>query len=377
MKKVLKGLLWFIVLVVIGFSAYALISGKTFLFNAVRYNFANIDDYKKFPNNTVAIGVPQPWKEAADYNKISYPDTLNQLLEDLHTVGLLMIRNNEVIFEKYWSGYNDSSLSGSFSMAKSITSLLIGVALKEGTIKSLEEPVGNYIPEFNVGDKKAVRIVDLLTMSSGTDWNESYMNLFSVTSEIYYGDDAYATANKVNMIQKPGTLHNYKSGDTQLLGLLLEKATGKSLSEYASEKLWQPMGAEHPALWSTDKPNGHVKAYCCFNSNVRDFARIGKLMLDSGKWNGRPIIDSAYWAASIRPCGITDTKGNACDYYGYQWWLDPLEPGVFYARGILGQFIIVIPSTKTIIVRLGENISKERIRTVPREVKAMINWGKR
>lgn len=164
MKKVLKGLLWFIVLVVIGFSAYALISGKTFLFNAVRYNFANIDDYKKFPNNTVAIGVPQPWKEAANYNKINYPDTLNQLLEDLHTVGLLMIRNNEVVFEKYWSGYNDSSLSGSFSMAKSITSLLIGVALREGTIKSLEEPVGNYIPEFNAGDKKAVRIVDLLTM---------------------------------------------------------------------------------------------------------------------------------------------------------------------------------------------------------------------
>ena len=138
-------------------------------------------------------------------------------------------------------------------MAKSITSILIGVALKEGKIKSLEEPVGNYLPEFKEGDKAAVRIIDVLTMSSGTDWNESYWNLFSVTSEIYYGTDAYATATSVKMKDKPGTVHSYKSGDTQLLGLILEKATGQSLSDYAAEKLWKPLGAEHPALWSTDK----------------------------------------------------------------------------------------------------------------------------
>jgi len=375
MKKFFRWFVGVLLIIIAAFSAYAFISGKTYLFTAIRYNFANIDDYQQFSNNEVSIAAPQPWEEAADYNKINYPDSLNALLEELGSVGLLMIRDNAIVFEKYWKGYSDSSKSGSFSMAKSITSLLIGVALKEGKIKSLDEPVGNYLPEFKEGDKAAVRIVDLLTMSSGTDWNESYWNLFSVTSEAYYGHDLYATATGVKMKDKPGTVHSYKSGDTQLLGLLLEKATGQSLSDYASTKLWQPLGAEHPALWSTDKEQGHIKAYCCFNSNVRDFARIGKLMLDSGKWNGTSIIDSAYWANSIKPCGIKDLKEKACDYYGYQWWIDPVHPEVFYARGILGQYIIVIPSKKTIIVRLGEKTSKIRERTVPKEVRYLINWG--
>ena len=277
--------------------------------------------------------------------------------------------------ERYWDGYSDSSRSGSFSMAKSITSLLIGVALKEGKIGSLQDPVGKYLPEFATGEKAKIRIADVLTMSSGTDWNESYMNLFSVTSEGYYGSDLYKTATGVTAVVPPGTLHKYKSGDTQLLGLILEKVTGKPLSEYAAEKLWQPLGAEHPALWSTDKEKGTIKAFCCFNSNTRDFARIGKLMLDSGKHKGVAIIDSAYFVNSIKACGIIDEKGQACDYYGYQWWLDPLHPEIFYARGILGQFIIMIPSKKTIIVRLGKTTSKERVRTVPKEVRYLINWG--
>jgi len=354
---------------------YALISGKTYLFKAVIYNFANIDDYKKFTNNTVTVSTPQPWKVSANYNKVNYPDSLNSLLENLSSVGLLMIKNDSVLFEKYWDGYNNSSLSGSFSMAKSITSLLIGVALKEGRIKSLQDPVGNYLPEFADGEKAKIKIIHLLTMSSGTDWNESYMNPFSVTSEAYYGSDLYKTATGVKAIKAPGTLHYYKSGDTQLLGLILEKATGKSLSDYAAEKLWQPMGAQHPALWSTDHEKGNEKAYCCFNSNTRDFARIGKLMLDSGKWNGTAIIDSTYYTNSIKACGIVDEKGRACDYYGYQWWIDPEHPEIFYARGILGQYIIIIPSKKTIIVRLGKMTSIIRVNTVPKEVRYLINWG--
>jgi CubicO group peptidase (beta-lactamase class C family) len=286
-----------------------------------------------------------------------------------------MIKNDSVITEKYWDGYSDSSLSGSFSMAKSITSLMIGAAIKEGKIGSVNDAVGKYLPEFAEGDKSKIKIADLLTMSSGTDWNESYIDPFSVTTEAYYGSNLYKTATGVKAIHPPGTLHYYKSGDTQLLGLILEKATGRSLSEYASEKLWQPLGAEHPALWSTDHEKGNEKAYCCFNSNTRDFARIGKLMLDSGKCNGVAVIDSAYYVNSIKPCGIKDTKGNPCDYYGYQWWIDPEHPEIFYARGILGQYIIMIPSKKIIIVRLGKLTSPIRTHTVPKEVRYLINWG--
>ncbi len=373
--KLLKKVLFTLIIIIILFSAFALITGKTYLFKAAYHNFAKIDDYHFFDNNKVTVSKERPWAVAHNYNQVAYPDSLNQLMEKLKTVGLLMIKNDSIVSEKYWDGYSDSSLSGSFSMAKSITSLLIGVAIKEGKIKSVEQPIADFIPEFKEGEKAKVRIVDVLTMSSGTDWDESYWNPLSVTAELYFGTDVNKTANSVKMIHQPGTLHSYKSGDTQLLGLILLKATGKSLSEYATEKLWQPLGATHTALWSTDQPNGKEKAYCCFNSNTRDFARIGKLMLDSGKIDGIPVIDSNYFKQSITPCGITDSKGLKCDYYGYQWWIDPEHQEVFYARGILGQYIIVIPSKKTIIVRLAHKTDSKRVHTVPTEVRYLINWG--
>ena len=373
--KLIKRILRVLALFILVFSLFAWISGRTYLFKAAYYNFAKIDDYKHFTNNTVATGNFQPWQVSKQYNKAVLPDTLTNLLENLKSVGLLMIKNDSIVFEKYWDGYSDSSLSGSFSMAKSITSLLIGVAIKEGKIKSVQESVGDFLPEFKEGEKAKLKIIDLLTMSSGTNWDESYINPLSVTAELYYGADAYKTATGVKMVKQPGSIHEYKSGDTQLLGLLLEKATGSSLSDYAAQKLWQPLGAAHPALWSTDHEAGNEKAYCCFNSNTRDFARIGKLMLDSGKWKGVPIIDSDYYARSITPCGITDNTGKACDYYGYQWWIDPEHKQIFYARGILGQYIIVIPSKKIIIGRLGKRTAIKRVHTVPTEVRYLINWG--
>lgn len=374
MKKFLKRTGYVLLFIIVAFSLYAVVTGKLYLFKAVWYNFANIDDYKIFTNNTVHAGTGKPWREAGKMNAIEYPDALNHELESLGTVGLLMIKSDSIVFEKYWDGYSDTSKSGSFSMAKSITSLLIGAAIHDGLIKSVDEPVGDFIPAFKEGEKANVKIIDLLTMSSGSNWDEAYANPFSVTTEAYYGSDIYKTATGVKMIDKPGTLHKYKSGDTQLLGLVVEKATGKSLSVYAAEKLWQPLGAQHDALWSTDHAGGYEKAYCCFNSNVRDFARIGKLMLDSGKINGVPVIDSAYYVNSIKQCNIPDASGNPCKYYGYQWWIDPMHPEIFYARGILGQYIIVIPAKKMIIVRLGKKTGS-RVNTVPEEVRWLIDWG--
>jgi CubicO group peptidase (beta-lactamase class C family) len=376
MKQFFKRAGIIILVMLLAFLAYVLISGKTYIFRAVYHNFADIDDYTFFDNNTVATGNSlQPWSNALDYNKrLIIPDTLSAKLESLNTIALLLIRKDSVVLEQYWQNYSDTSKSGSFSMAKSITSLLIGIALKEGKIKSLDEPVSNYLPDFKGGRKDKVTIRHLLTMSSGSDWDEAYINPFSITTEAYYGDDLYKTALKVTISHEPGTLQRYKSGDTQLLGLVLEKATGQSLSTYASEKLWQPIGAAYPALWSTDRENGHVKAYCCFNSNARDFARLGKLMLQGGKWNGISIIDSAYCQQSITPNGILDDNGDPCNFYGYQWWIVPNHPDVFYARGILGQYIICFPSQEVILVRLGKMTSTVRHRGVPLEVEMMVNW---
>ena len=376
MKKFLRALLYSLLALIALFLGYILITGKTWMFKEIAYNFADIDDYKIFTNNTVNTGSPQPWHTAANFNRPVMPDSLSALLQGLQTIGVVVIKHDSLLFEKYWDGYSDTSHSGSFSMAKSITSLLIGAAIKDGSIKNVQEAVGTYLPEFSTGKKANLKIIDLLTMSSGTNWDESYANPFSVTAELYYGDDAYKTATGVEMVHEPGTYHHYKSGDTQLLGLLLEKATGMSLSAYAAQKLWQPIGAEHPAFWSTDKRDGHEKAYCCFNSNARDFARIGQLMLDSGKWNGNSIIPADYYAHSIKPCMIPDEEAKPCNYYGWQWWLVPYEPGIFYARGILGQYIIVMPAQGLVMVRLGKHRSAHRIETVPEEVNDLIQWGK-
>lgn len=350
------------------------LTGKAYLYKAVAYNFANIDDYTIFDNHAVPAANPVPWALSAEYNKITLPDTLEQYLTGIASVGLVIVQNKKIIVEKYWKGYSDSSLSNSFSVAKSITSLLTGAAIREGKIGSVNDPVGKYLPEFAKGEKAKVKIVDLLTMSSGSDWNESYANPLSVTTELYYGSDVYKTATRVNIVKAPGTYHAYKSGDTQLLGLVVEKATGKSLSAYAAEKLWQPLGAAYTALWSIDKPGGNEKAYCCFNSNARDFARLGQLMLDSGKINGVPVIDSNYFRQSITPCRIMDENNTPCNYYGYQWWILPDRQDIFYARGILGQYIICIPSRNMVIVRLGEK-RDEKINNVPREVYKLIAWA--
>jgi CubicO group peptidase (beta-lactamase class C family) len=376
MKKFIRIFLLTILVLVLLFSVFAVATGRTYLFKAVWYNFADIDDYKVFTNNTVVTGQPQAWNISTDYNKATVPASLKQLLDQLSSVAVVVIKNDSLLYEQYWQGYSDSSLSASFSVAKSITSLLIGCALKEGAIKSLEEPVGNYIPEFKEGEKAKVRIVDLLTMSSGSNWDESYANPLSVTTELYYGGDVYKIATGVKIIDPPGKVHQYKSGDSQLLGLLLEKATGKSLSAYAAEKLWKPLGAQHPALWSIDQTGGHEKAYCCFNSNARDFAKIGQLMLDSGRWKGTEIIPADYYLKSINPCMLPDRYGQNCDYYGYQWWLVPRSNGNFYARGILGQYIIVIPEKRMVIVRLGKKRSGRPVNGAPEEVDALIQWGK-
>ena len=375
MKKFIKRFFLFLFIIIALFSGYAVVTGKTYLFKAVWYNFAGIDDYKIFTNDTVATSIAQPWPLAKNYNKITSPDDLNHLLKKLKTIAVVVIKNDSLLYEKYWDSYSDSSWSGSFSMAKSITSLLVGAAIKEGKIKSVDETVSTYLPEFKEGLAAKLKIKDLLTMSSGSNWDEAYANPFSITTEAYYGSDLHKTATGVKIIKEPGTYHDYKSGDTQLLGLIVEKAIGKSLSQYAGEKLWQPLGAEHPALWSKDRNEGVEKAFCCFNSNARDFARIGQLMLDSGRWKGNAIIDPVYYRQSVTPCAIPDESGLPCNDYGYQWWISPMDSHIFYARGILGQYIIVIPAKRMVLVRLGHKRSDLRINGLVEEVNALISWG--
>jgi CubicO group peptidase (beta-lactamase class C family) len=240
-------------------------------------------------------------------------------------------------------------------MAKSFVSILTGIALDEGKIKSVDQPVSDFLPEFKEGENSKLTIKHLLTMSSGINFDEDYVNPLAYPAQSYYGSDLKKLTYKYKVKDEPGKAFIYLSGNTELLSFILEKATGKTLSEYASEKLWKPLGAKNSAFWSLDHKDGSEKAYCCFNSNAPDFARIGELYLDSGKWNGQQLISSQYVIHSITPADLLSGSAKN-DEYGYSWWLIPDYKGhrIFYARGILGQYIICIPDKKMVVVRLGK-----------------------
>ncbi|GAB3198617.1 CubicO group peptidase (beta-lactamase class C family) [Pontibacter aydingkolensis] len=357
-------------------AAWIHMADKNYLYKAVVYNFADIDDRDIFDQREIdAPRRSQPWPLAKSYNKVSLPDELVQLHLDINSVAFLVIQNDSILYEQYWDGYSEESLSNSFSMAKSIVSILVGTAIKDGHIRSVEQPVADFLPEFREGNKAKIRIKHLLWMSSGLNWDESYSSPLSVTTEAYYGTDLRKVIKRLKAVETPGREFSYKSGDTQVLGLVLEAATGKSLSKLAEEKLWKPLGAEEDAEWSLDKRNGIEKAYCCFYSNARDFARIGQLYLNNGIWKGDTIVPPAYVQASITPNGLIDANDKEkVDFYGYQWWLLPDYKGqrIFYARGILGQYIIVIPEKNIVMVRLGKERA-ERVGKHPGEVLTMID----
>jgi CubicO group peptidase (beta-lactamase class C family) len=334
-----------------------------------------IDEYHIFANRKINTGKPKPWPVSKNYNKKNIPSQYLPDFKNYETVAYVIIKNDSLYFEQYWDGYGDTSHSNSFSMAKSFTSILVGIAIRDGYIKSVNQKVSDFLPEFKTGMDSLLTIKDLLTMSSGMDFNESYINPFAYPAEAYYSTDLIGATLKYKVVNPPGKEFIYMSGNSTLLGYILIKATGKMLSDYASEKLWQPIGAEHPAYWSLDNEGGIEKAYCCFNSNARDFARIGELYLNGGKW-----IDSCAW---IKP-EVTDTSihsdsvvkpvlhcfysqivpedyvkasitPKAADYYGYNWWILNCDGHVIpYCRGILGQYIFVIPDKHMVVVRLGK-----------------------
>lgn len=357
--RILKWIFYSIFTLLLVVNLVIFLTGKTYLYKGIYYNYVNIDDYKIFENRVVKAGHYQPWARANNYNTRQLSNAFLKELDSLQTTAFLIVKNDSLVHEEYWNGYTETKLSNSFSIAKTIVGLLIGIALDEGLIKSLDEPVSHYLKGFNSSMGARLTIRHLLMMSSGLNWDETYSSLFSITTESYYGSDLEKLLAGLEVVVEPGTIHNYKSCDTQLLAFILEKVTGKKLAEYASEKLWKKIGARSKALWSLDKQNGHEKAYCCFNSTAQDFARIGKLILDCGKWQGNQIVSSSFIKRCLSPNLLPDETGKPTDYYGYQTWLENYKDNkLFYMRGILGQWVIVIPEERIIIVRLGEGRGK-------------------
>jgi CubicO group peptidase (beta-lactamase class C family) len=321
------------------------------------YNFADINDHKKFPSRELkASETPFKFKDGRGTARIpkfiinGKTFTLDELNAKNKTVAFLIIRNDSIIFENYYKGYTSTDVVPSFSVAKSFTSALIGCAIADGYIKSENEPITNYIPELKKAGFEKVSIRHVLQMTSGLKFNESYYNPFGDAATFYYGRQLRKSIGKMKMEEEPGTDFEYQSGNTQLLGLILERALKtKTITQYLQEKIWTPLQMETPASWSIDKKkDGLEKTFCCINATAVDFAKFGRLYLNKGNWNGQQLVPAPWVEASTK----LDTADASVKYYQYQWWIP--RPGKdFMAEGILGQFIYVCPEKNLVVVRLG------------------------
>lgn len=358
--------------VIFSTAIFLLLPANYYIHRALIHQKPKIDQYHIFENRIVRANNPHPWKFALDVENKHISTEFDADFMKYETVAFVVIQHNKVLLEQYWGNYSPISLSNSFSMSKSIISLLVGCAIADGCIKNVDQPVSDFLPEWTSYDGKMLTIKDLLTMSAGVEWDEQHSALFSKTTEAYYGKDLWKLVLTEKLEEQPGVRFNYQSGVSQMLAFLLQKATGKSISDYASQKIWTPIQAEEDALWSLDKKDGMEKAYCCFNTNARDFARLGQLLLNKGEWEGSVVVDSNYIREATTPALWLQytpktidgesivPKLRPCTFYGYQFWIANYKGlNIPYMRGILGQYIFVIPELDAVIVRLGKKRDKE------------------
>ena len=350
-KKILKWLVFITLLLVL--TLY--LTDTDYLIKAVRtiyfkgHTTAYLEDYKYFDNQPIENGSPQPWPNHKDYNSITETEALRKTNTEYGTIAYVIIKNDSIWFENYYDGFGENSKSNSFSMAKTYVSALLGKAIMEGYIKNLNQPVCDFIPEFCEGLASKMTVGDLSSMASGTNWDEAYYSPFSITTRAYFDNDLKKVILGLKVVDEPGQRFKYASGDTQLLAMVIEKATGKKLYKYLEDSFWKPLGSENTALWQVDS-KGHdlVKAYCCIASNAKDFARLGKLYKDYGKWHGKQLLDSSFVKTSTQP------RFKESPQYGYGLWLYNLnEKNFFIMRGHLGQMVMVNQKDNVIIVRLG------------------------
>ena len=356
-KKFFKGLIVLLLLAI----ALLYITDYDYILKAVRtiylkgHTTAYLEDYKEFDNRTLTTGAPSPWAIHKDYNSVEETERLAQTNNEYGSIAYVIIKNDSIWYENYYDNFDKDSKTNSFSMVKSMISAMLGKAIMEGHINSLDQPVSDFFPEFSEGLAAKMTVGDLSSMASGTNWDEAYYSPFSITTRAYFDDNLAKVILGLKVVDEPGQAYKYASGDTQLLAMIIEKATGKTLTNYLSESFWKPLGAENEAFWQLDSENGGLeKAFCCLASNARDFARFGKLYKDFGKWKGKQLLDSSFVVKSITP------RFPESPMYGYGWWLHTFKSKSFFMmRGHLGQYVIVEPDDNIMIIRLGHQDSDD------------------
>ena len=335
--------------------------------------YENLNRFYKFIDSSTLSPSSNPLNLKSS-KTISLPASFNfndavigteNFLKRTDTSALLILQNGRIQFEKYWLTGGENVQWMSMSVAKSFISALVGIAIRDGHINNIEEAISDYVPELKNSPYNNVRIKDVLQMSSGASWNEDYSD---PESDINRWAKIFALGGSFDeFIQtlsydfKPGTRNHYNSMDTQALGMLVDRATGKTITNYMTEMLWHPMGASNEGYWLLDS-EGMEMAFAGLNITARDYAKFGELYRLDGRLNGQQIVPKSWVKDSITPDGPHLTPGNnpLSDYplgYGYQWWVPGGDKGEFMAIGVYNQMIYVAPESNMVIVKLSANSS--------------------
>jgi CubicO group peptidase (beta-lactamase class C family) len=286
----------------------------------------------------------------------SQPYDVASYMAKMRTTGLLVLKDDKILLERYALGRGPQDRWTSFSVAKSVTSTLVGAAIKDGKIRSLDDPVTAYIPELKGSAYEGVTVRQLLTMTSGVKWNEDYSDPRSDVARAGQAvlepgvDPIVSYMRRLPRANPPGSKFVYKTGETDLAGILVSNAVGKPLATYLSEKVWAPYGMEQEAIWVDDLA-GRQRGGCCISMTLRDYARFGQFILDGGQAGGVSVLPPGWVAdASARHVKFDELPGappGAADQgYGYFWWI---IPGGFAAEGVFGQQVFIYPKDRLVI----------------------------
>jgi CubicO group peptidase (beta-lactamase class C family) len=355
-----------LVVAVLGVCGWAWLSTDESTFaRALIWRESDVGDQHRFPARRIPAGPRAsrlPAGGEADLVLSADGKELDEFLRETDTLAFVAVHDDRLVYERYLNGSTRETLQTSFSAAKSFVSTLVGIAIDEGLIRSVDDRVTDYLPELAARDPRfrEITLRHLLTMSSGIRYREGGFPSLGDDTYTYYGVDLRDVAlTRTKIEQPPGLAWQYNNFHPLLLGLVLERATGTSVSEFMAKRFWQPLGAEADATWNLDSErSGFEKMESGLNARPRDYARFGLLVLHNGVWEGRRII-SRKW---VRAATGADNATDQASYFGYRyfWWLDVDRPGRFYAFGKYGQFIYVAPDAEAVIVRLGRSSGVDR-----------------
>ncbi len=309
-------------------------------------------------SNTIAAGTePKLLEQGTALPKEFEVDgkmlSVDQYMEDQRTAGIVILQDGKIRLEEYRMDFGKDDRWTSFSVAKSLVSTMVGAAIKDGSIKSIDDPLTDYIPELEGSGYDGVTVEQLLTMTSGVQWNEDYADpksdvaLFNSTKPVDGVDPIIVYMKTLKNEAEPGTRWQYNTGETNLIGVLVAKATGKTISEYLSEKVWVPYGMSQDAEWLLNEGGKEIGG-CCISATIRDYALFGQFAMNGGVVDGQSIVPDGWFAKAGTKQADIGVPGRG---YGYQWWT--FDDGSFAGQGIFGQGIFIDPARKLVIASNG------------------------